>query len=42
MDPYRLIFRRTGGPEVIEREALRPLAPGRSEVLVRHEAIGFN
>jgi NADPH2:quinone reductase len=40
--PYRLIIRRTGGPEVIEREALGPLVPGPDEVLVRHEAIGLN
>lgn len=39
---YRLIMRRTGGPEVIEREALGPLAPGPGEVLLRHEAIGLN
>jgi NADPH2:quinone reductase len=39
---YRLIIRRTGGPEVIEREALGALEPGPSEVLVRHEAIGLN
>ncbi|HYJ52270.1 MAG TPA: quinone oxidoreductase [Allosphingosinicella sp.] len=42
MDRYRLIFRRTGGPEVIEREALGPLDPGPREVLVRHEAVGLN
>ncbi|MEA3043604.1 MAG: NADPH:quinone reductase [Sphingomonadales bacterium] len=39
---YRLVVRRTGGPEVIEREALGPLAPGPGEVLIRHEAIGLN
>lgn len=39
---YRLIFRQTGGPEVIEREPLGALAPGPGEVLVRHEAIGLN
>lgn len=39
---YRLVIRRTGGPEVIEREALGPLVPGAGEVLVRHEAIGLN
>lgn len=41
-DRYRLIFRATGGPEVIEREPLGPLEPGPDEVLVRHEAIGLN
>ncbi|MEA3030906.1 MAG: NADPH:quinone reductase [Sphingomonadales bacterium] len=39
---YRLVIRRTGGPEVIEREVLGPLAPGPGEVLIRHEAIGLN
>jgi NADPH2:quinone reductase len=39
---YRLIFRQTGGPEVIERERLGPLEPGPGDVLVRHEAIGLN
>jgi NADPH2:quinone reductase len=39
---YRLIFRGTGGPEVIERAPLGPLEPGPGEVLVRHEAIGLN
>ena len=42
MERYRLVIRRTGGPEVIEREALEPLEPGPGEVLVRHEAIGLN
>ena len=42
MDRYRLVIRRTGGPEVIEREALGELVPGPGEVLVRHEAIGLN
>jgi NADPH2:quinone reductase len=39
---YRLIIRKTGGPEVIEGEPLGDLAPGPGEVLVRHEAIGLN
>ena len=39
---YRLIIRETGGPEVIAREPLAPLAPGPGEVVVRHEAIGLN
>lgn len=42
MDRYRLIFRETGGPEVIEAEPLGALEPGPGEVLVRHEAIGLN
>ncbi len=41
-EPYRLVFRETGGPEVIEREPLGALAPAPGEVLVRHEAIGLN
>ncbi len=39
---YRLIFRRAGGPEVIEAEPLGTLEPGPGEVLVRHEAVGLN
>src|SRR4051812_7236271 len=42
MDRYRLIIRSTGGPEVIEGEAIGALVPGPGEVLVRHEAIGLN
>jgi NADPH2:quinone reductase len=42
MERYRLLIRRTGGPEVIEREPLGRLEPGPGEVLVRHEAIGLN
>jgi NADPH2:quinone reductase len=42
MERYRLIFRTTGGPEVIEREALGALDPGPGEVLIRHEAVGLN
>jgi NADPH:quinone reductase len=39
---YRLLFRQTGGPEVIEREPVAQLAPGPNEVLLRHHAIGVN
>lgn len=42
MDRYRIVIRKTGGPEVIEREALGPLEPGAGEILIRHEAIGLN
>jgi NADPH2:quinone reductase len=42
MEGFRLVIRRTGGPEVIERAPLGPLEPGAGEVLVRHEAIGLN
>jgi NADPH2:quinone reductase len=40
--PWRIVIRRTGGPEVLEREDLGPLEPGPGELLVRHEAIGLN
>jgi NADPH2:quinone reductase len=42
MERFRLLIRRTGGPEAIEREPLGELVPGPDEVLVRHEAIGLN
>src|SRR3546814_16758589 len=39
---YRLIIRETGGPEVIMREPIRALTPGRGEILIRQEALGLN
>jgi NADPH:quinone reductase len=42
MDDFRMMIRRTGGPEVIEREAVVPTGPGPGEVRVRHRAIGLN
>jgi len=42
VERYRLIFRETGGPEVIARAPLGALEPGPGEVLVRHQAIGLN
>lgn len=42
MSDYRMIFRRTGGPEVIEREAIDAPLPGEGEVVVRHAAVGLN
>lgn len=39
---YRLVIRRPGGPEVIEKEAIGRPTPGAGEILVRHEAIGLN
>ena len=42
MSGYAIVIRKTGGPEVLEREPLGPLVPGPGEVLVRHEAIGLN
>ncbi|UAK24652.1 quinone oxidoreductase family protein [Sphingomonas nostoxanthinifaciens] len=41
-EDYRLIVRRTGGPDVIEREAVAMPEPGPTEAIVRHEAIGLN
>jgi NADPH2:quinone reductase len=41
-DPYRVIFRRSGGPEVLEREMITLAPPGPHEVRVRQEAIGLN
>jgi NADPH2:quinone reductase len=38
----RIVFRRTGGPEVLEIETFTPAAPGPGEVLVRHRAAGVN
>ena len=40
--PYRIAFRRNGGPEVFEREAVLLPPPAQHEVRVRHEAIGLN
>ena len=39
---WRIVFRRTGGPEVLERKELGPLEAGPGELLIRHEAIGLN
>jgi NADPH2:quinone reductase len=41
-DGWRIVVRRTGGPEVLEREEIAIPAPGPGEILVRHEAIGLN
>lgn len=41
-DSFRIIIRRTGGPEVLERQELGPLQPGPGQLLVQHEAIGLN
>lgn len=40
--PWRMIVRAFGGPEVIERESFDPGQPGEGELLVRNEAIGLN
>jgi NADPH:quinone reductase len=41
-DSWRIVVRHTGGPEVLEREAFDPGAPGAGEVLIAHDAIGLN
>ncbi|MBB3982671.1 NADPH2:quinone reductase [Sphingobium fontiphilum] len=42
MHAWRMIARRHGGPEVIEREAFDPGPPGPGEVLIAQEAVGLN
>lgn len=42
MDDFRMLIRRTGGPDVIEAEAISPTPPGPGEARVRHRAIGLN
>jgi NADPH2:quinone reductase len=39
---WRLVARTHGGPEVIEREAFNPGAPGTGELLIEQEAVGLN
>ncbi|HEV2746802.1 MAG TPA: quinone oxidoreductase [Allosphingosinicella sp.] len=41
-DPYRFVLRETGGPEVLEAEAMAIPEAGAGELLVRHEAVGLN
>ncbi len=40
--PWRMVARRHGGPEVIEREDFDPGLPGGGEVLIAQEAVGLN
>ena len=42
MEDYRLLIRRTGGPEVIERETIAAPAPAAGEAVIRQSAIGLN
>jgi NADPH2:quinone reductase len=42
MSDYRILFRHTGGPDVLKREAIDTPQPGAGEAAVRHEAIGLN
>jgi len=39
---YRMIARASGGPEVIEREAIDLPAPSAGEIRIRNEAVGLN
>lgn len=39
---YRLLLRRTGGPDALEQEPVVLGAPGPGEARVRHQAIGLN
>ncbi|HWV11792.1 MAG TPA: quinone oxidoreductase [Sphingobium sp.] len=39
---WRMIVRKTGGPEVIERENFNPGPPAEGEVLIAQNAIGLN
>jgi NADPH:quinone reductase len=41
-DDYRIVLRRTGGPEVLDREAIDTPRAAPGEVVVRHGAIGLN
>jgi NADPH2:quinone reductase len=41
-DRWRIVFAKTGGPEVLEHKPLGTLTPGPGELLVRNEAIGLN
>lgn len=41
-EDYRMLIRRTGGPEVIEREPIAPGEPAQGEARVRQAAIGVN
>jgi len=40
--PYAFLVRETGGPDVLQAEAIDIPRPGASQVLVRNEAVGLN
>jgi NADPH2:quinone reductase len=42
MSDYRIVFRTTGGPDVLEREEITVPTPGPGEAVVRHHAVGLN
>ncbi|MFN3294958.1 MAG: alcohol dehydrogenase catalytic domain-containing protein, partial [Gemmobacter sp.] len=40
--PYAIRIQKTGGPEVLEVQAMEPRAPGAGEALIRQTAVGLN
>jgi len=42
MTDFRMFFRQTGGPEVIERETIAPTDPARGQVRIRQTVVGLN
>ena len=42
MTDFRMFFRQTGGPEVIERETIAPTGPARGQVRIRQTVVGLN
>ncbi|WP_404711001.1 quinone oxidoreductase family protein [Sphingomonas sp. MMS24-J13] len=42
MSDYRIVFRETGGPDVLVREDIATPLPAAGEAVVRHEAVGLN
>jgi len=40
--PWRMVARRHGGPDVIEQETFDPGRPGPGELLIKQDAIGLN
>lgn len=41
-NPWRMVVRQHGGPEVLERETFDPGIPGAGQLLVKQDAIGLN
>ena len=41
-NPWRIIVRKPGGPDVLEREDINPGAPGEGQALIRITAVGLN
>jgi len=42
MTDFRMFFRQTGGPEMIERETIAPTDPARGQVRIRQTVVGLN